>query len=136
MVRISDKPLKREVFLAINKQFTDYLVRAKTKQETKRLISELLTNSEKTMLAKRLALILMLERGHNFSTIRKNLKMSQSTIARLWKDMKNDKFIFIAKDIRKEKKKSGFWVDLEGLVKFRVPAIAGKGRWRGVLRKA
>lgn len=56
------------------------------------LCSELLTGTERLMLAKRLAVVCLLGKGVPFEQISKELKVSSSTVARLWTAMQQGKF--------------------------------------------
>ena len=75
------------------------------------------------MLAKRLAMILMLERGYSFSIIQKILKVTPQTIVRLWKITKQSSHKHII---------SGFWQELEEIVFFGMPP---RGRQRQFMRR-
>ena len=98
--------MKKEIFVKILDQLFDYVVGVRTKSESKRFLNEFFTPSEKIMLAKRLALIVMLKRGYGFTAIRKTLKMSESTVTKFWKFLRQSKFSFIQeKELAKKKKK-------------------------------
>ena len=53
---------------------------------------EFFTPTERLMLAKRLALIVMLDRGYSFIQIQKILKLSPTTVARFWRMKKEGAF--------------------------------------------
>ena len=99
MVRISEKRIKKEVFVKILDQLFDYIVGVKTKSESKRFLGEFFTTSEKIMLAKRLALIVMLKRGYSFTVIRRTLKMSESTVAKFGRFFRQNKFSFRLRNV-------------------------------------
>lgn len=133
MVRISEKRVKKEIFVRILDQLFDYVVGVKTKSESKRFLNEFFTPSEKIMLAKRLALIVMLKRGYSFTAIRKTLKMSESTIAKFWRLLRQSKFSFIQEKELAKKKKKEFWETLEKILNAGLPP-RGRGRWSRVYR--
>lgn len=69
----------------------------------KKLAKELLTGVERLMLAKRLAIICMLGEGVPFEEISKTLKVSSSTVARLWEQMQKGKFKGTIETVHKNK---------------------------------
>jgi len=69
------------------------------------LMRELLTNTEKIMLAKRLALIVMLGKGHSFEQISETLKISPSTIARFSLAAESGKYDAITNQMKNSKTK-------------------------------
>lgn len=58
----------------------------------KKIIREMLTGTERLMLAKRLAIICMLGEGVPFEDISTKLKVSSSTVSRLWAAMQKGAF--------------------------------------------
>ena len=133
MSRVSPQSVKKEIFLKMMDEFINHIINVKTGFESKQFLNKFLTSSEKIMLAKRLALILMLKRGYSFSTIKRNLKISDSTIARFWKLFKRHKFDFIRAGNLKGKKAQSFWETLEKIINAGMPP-RGRGHWRNVYR--
>jgi len=76
MPHISARKLKKEVFQEINKRLIDSFADIKDKRLLKSFVDELLTSTEKIMLAKRLAVIFMLSEKFSFYRIQKSLKIS------------------------------------------------------------
>jgi uncharacterized protein YerC len=64
---------------------------------------ELFTGVERLMLAKRLAIICLLGDGVPFEQISKELKVSSSTVARLWARMQQGKFKRTIQAVKKNK---------------------------------
>ncbi len=135
MVYISKKPLKPETLSRISDLFIAHIAGIKTKQNSKRFIDEILTNTEKKMLAKRLAIIVMLHRKQSYSIIIGILKVSRTTIAKINIDLKNGEFDFIISQLNKTSKNaswnksSNFSIWLDIMLGMRMPAV-GKGRWK------
>ena len=127
MPHLSSKKVRKDIFLRMNERFINSVARIKNSQESKRFLNEILTPSEKIMLSKRLALLFMLESGYSFTAIRKNLKLSQSTIVRFWKMFKRDRFPFIKFRVQEEKKRKEFWGKFERIVNAGLPP-RGRGR--------
>ncbi len=92
MVYISKKKLDPKIESVLSDQLLSFIAAAHTKREAAILATELLTDSERVMLAKRLAIVVMLERGYSFQEIERSLKVTAQTISRLWRQRKEDKF--------------------------------------------
>ena len=88
---------------------------------------ELLTGVERLMLAKRLAIICMLGKGVAFEEIAKKLKVSSSTVARLWGQMQRGKFKETLKFIENNKLNTRLLALTEALV---MPRSRNKPRWK------
>ena len=120
MPHISQKRVKKKTFKKISDELVQLIADVKTSRETKWFLDELLTETERVMFAKRLALIVMLKHGYSFRTIQRTLKVSLSTVERFWKRTQAGSFMFLGKGITRISgtKKSGarFWKDLEDLL--------------------
>jgi uncharacterized protein YerC len=67
------------------------------------LCSDLLTYTERIMLAKRLAILCMLGEGYSFEDIQETLRVSPSTVGRLWQATQKGKYAHITRIVRKRK---------------------------------
>jgi uncharacterized protein YerC len=135
MVNVSKRQIKRKVLLAISNNLFGHIVGIHTSVDADKFLSALLTSSERIMLAKRFAVIFMLERGWSSVVIAKTLKMSPTTILKIDDDREEGIYDFILERIPKKHtntaKSSDFWVDLDKFL--RVGGIMpprGRGRWR------
>lgn len=81
MAQISKYPISETVYQRILEIFLKSLLRLKDRKEAEQFISDLLTPTEKVMLTKRLAIAFLLERGYDYRTISKILRVSLPTIA-------------------------------------------------------
>ena len=101
MVYISKKKIDPKVESVLSDQLLSFIAAAQTKHEAATLATELLTETERIMLAKRLAIVVMLERGYSFrGEIERSLKVTPQTVARLWRRRKLDEFKKICKYAR------------------------------------
>ena len=132
MVRLSEKRLRKNIFLKISDQLIDSLVDVNSRSSSKRFLKDILGDKERIMLAKRLAIIFMLERGYSFEAISKSVKVSLTTISKIWRKIKTKEIEFIPDKIRRERKKEKFWSSLEESLRFGLPPM-GRGRWRWFL---
>jgi uncharacterized protein YerC len=108
------------------------LVRALTASRTTKreaVLGALLTQTEKIMLAKRLAIVIMLERGHTYYRIDKTLKVSTSTSKRLHRKLLNGLYEPIQQMIGTGEDPAIVRM-IEKLLQFRMPPKVGPGRWK------
>lgn len=80
MSQISKYPISKAVGDRIFEVFLKALVEVKNKEEAEQFISDFLTPTEKVMLAKRLAIAFLLEKGYDYRTIQKIIRVSAPTI--------------------------------------------------------
>jgi len=83
MTQVSKYPIPDKVYERILEIFFKSLVGIKTQDEAKQFIGDFLTPTEQVMLAKRLAVAFLLEKGYDFRAISKILRVSLSTVARV-----------------------------------------------------
>ena len=133
MPHLSSKRVKKDIFKRMTNEFINAVAELKTKEEIKGFLRELLTPTERVMLAKRLAIILMLKKGYSFKAVEKTLKISSSTSLRFWRSLKTKPFVFLLKDMKKREARKKFWEELERLSRFGLPP-RGRGRWANVYR--
>ena len=93
----------------------------------KKVARELLTGVERLMLAKRLAIICMLGEGVSFKEICTKLKVSPSTVNRLWSQMQKEKFKETLQLIKKQKTSTKLLALIEALV---MPRSRNTARWK------
>ena len=122
MPHLGKKQLKQSTEVAIGKQLVKILL------QSNQHVNELLTEVEHLMLAKLLAIILMLEENVSYYRISKTLAVSTSTIKRLHRQVLNDNFPTLTKIIHRKKEREMFWKALEVLSRGGLPP-RGRGRW-------
>lgn len=83
MPQVSRKYLPKETEKKLFELFFKALANIKNPSDIEKFLFSLLGPSEKTMLAKRLGIALLLAKGYNYETIKDVLKVSQETIARV-----------------------------------------------------
>jgi uncharacterized protein YerC len=91
MAQVSRWPLKKEVWEKIFDLFLHSLVKLNRKNELSLFIHDLLSPTERVMLAKRLAIALLLSKGHSYPVIRGKLHVTSSTIAKVNRQLQEGK---------------------------------------------
>lgn len=133
MARISERPVKNTILYKISEQLVSYIASIRTTRNSQRFIGELFSESERLMIAKRLAIVVMLEHGYSYVTIKKTLSVSNDTIARISEDKNRGRFKYIEKQCgtryRPKAGEEDFWNYLEIILQAGMPP-QGKGRWR------
>ena len=128
MTHVSKRKLKEEDFRKIYDQLISIFDTAGDDRRSDHLLKEFLTSAEKVMLAKRFAMLCMLEEGVSQHFISEVLKVSPSTISRIFLQYQNGKFRYIESILKKNKR--SIWDALETLITAGLPPRVGKGRWQ------
>ena len=131
MPHVSKNKVKRKIFLAMSERLLEAVVKAASRQRGQSLIAELLTPTERVMLAKRLAMIVMIRRGYSFYRIAKTLKVSFSTVARFYARVQSGQYAYLANLLETKAHPSS---SLERLLRFGLPPRVGKGRWSALYK--
>ncbi|MBI2609870.1 hypothetical protein HYW53_01710 [Candidatus Giovannonibacteria bacterium] len=127
MPHVSKRKLKKKVYSKIETNFIEVFLKFRSRKETSLLLNDLLTRTERVMLSKRIAIVLMLESGYSFSTIERTLKVTKQTIVRFMKMRKSGKFRYL--EAKKESKENDSLIEfLEKFLQAGLPP-RGKGRW-------
>ena len=80
MTRISKKFIKEEIILKLYRLFFEVFSRSDDQQSFLSLINDILSPTEKIMIAKRLGMIYLLIKGVDYRTIADTLKVSTATV--------------------------------------------------------
>lgn len=101
MPQVSKSPIPKKTEQKIRKAFTKALVDIKSEKEMERYIFDLLTPTERIMLAKRLAIAALLIEGLPYQKISEKLKVSTATIGRvnLWLSMAGDGYRLVVEKV-------------------------------------
>lgn len=92
MPHVSRKRIKTRVAKEFADEFITFLTTAKNKQDARGIAQELLSQTERVMLAKRLATILLLVRGYSFTQIEISLGVTRQTVSRLQRAIRAGQF--------------------------------------------
>jgi len=128
MTHVSKRKLGEEDYKKIYNQLVSMFDTAGDSRKSDILLKEFMTPAEKTMFAKRFAVLCMLEEGVSKHFISDVLKVSPSTVARVSLKYENGNFIYIEDILRKNKKT--IWDVLETVITAGLPPRVGRGRWQ------
>lgn len=83
MTQVSRFPLRKEIQERMFEVFLDSIAMVKTREQVRTLLDDFLSPTERTMLAKRLSIALLLYKGSDQRAICKTLKVSLGTVSRV-----------------------------------------------------
>lgn len=131
MTRVSEKKVKQHVFETMSEQLIESVLHARTKRDAKALLRELLTDTERVMLAKRFAIIVMLVHRYSFQQIQTLLSVSPDTVSRLWREIKKGNYENLARYAKNNPKKIEQGTLLRFIVELAEVGMPprGRGRW-------
>ena len=130
MARISKQKISGKVSNEIWSQLTETLGRLSANQSGL-FINQLLGKEEQIMLAKRLAVIVLIHEQHSDYAISRSLKVSSTTVAKLRIKYKKKQFDAVIKGIKKNKADYVDFVNtLVDVIHIGLPRYAGPGRWK------
>lgn len=129
MPHVSSIKIQEKLFVELFEQLASLQTNLQ-KKEAVGLMGDLLTDTEKVMVTKRCAAVLMLHQGHSSYEVWNMLKLSQSTVARIKLGYEVGAYdhlvtIFDTKKIAKDR----FWETLEKVLQLGMPSM-GKDRWK------
>lgn len=110
MVQLSRRPLSKFIYNSILESLDWLLRHLSKKEEVDTFLHDFLSKTERLMLAKRLAISLMLQKGYSYTEIRATLKVSPSTIYKIQQNLENGKGYSVAiKAFAKREELERFW---------------------------
>jgi len=127
MPHVSSKKLKKESLQKLYDEFSIALEKS-AKKSVKLFLNDLLTHTEKIMLAKRFAVIYLLSKDVPVSYISDSLCMSPTTIFKMSLKYDIGKYSSLLKTITNNNKE--IWEILEKILRAGLPPRAGRGRWK------
>jgi len=135
MSQVSKKIISKDLENRIFALLVDCIKETKQKQETAEFLDDLFTRVERTMMAKRLAIaILLLENKHTQTQIANYLKVSTSTVTRINREItySGDGLKLILKRIKKKKE----FIKIIKELYIDLSTMKGKGRnWSRIGKK-
>ena len=88
-MQVSKQKLNKNIEKQIYTIFYQLMVDLKTIDETEKLMKDLLSTTEREVIAKRVAIAIFLDKGRSYENIKNTLKVSSATIASVHENMGN-----------------------------------------------
>lgn len=139
MSQISKYPISKQIADRIFEIFLNTLVNIKSKDDADEFISDLLTPTEKIMLAKRLAIAFLLEKNYDYRSIQKLIRVSTGTIASVNLSLHLGSVGYkklISKIVKEEKITGIFETAIVKILSAPAALERGSGTWTYLKRKA
>ena len=131
MPHVSKEKVEGKVFEGFYNELVFLIVKSNSKN-ARLVLDDLLTNTEKIMLAKRLVAGLMFSRGCSPYQVWTTLKISSSTASRMFLAYERGDYDNVLATLR-EKQSQTIWPLIEKISRGGLPPM-GKGRWRAILK--
>lgn len=135
MPHVSKNKLDQKTLYQISERLFSAIKHLKHEREVSQFFNDLLTKTERIMLAKRLAIVVMLEAHYPFKIISKALRVSEATVSNMRDrfDRGGDGYRLVFRRLEREKFWRDFFKSIEKILQpdF-LPPITGKGRWRNL----
>lgn len=127
MAQISKYLISKDVYEQIFDLLLKTISSLENKNRTSKFLEGFLTPTEKIMLAKRLAISILLAKGYHYREISRILKVSLATIGTMGQNYKYQPgFRSVVQKILEDEKIENFWLKI-GEVIASVGAVGGKG---------
>lgn len=136
MSQVSKRVLSREARERIFEIFWQSLASCSDQKTVAKFLEDLLTPTEKIMLAKRVSIAFLLLKGYSYRVINDSLKVSNPTIwtVNLWLKEKGLGYQEVLGKILKSEKWKSFWQELEKKIEDTFPPRYGTD-WKEARRK-
>lgn len=122
-----DSKLSKELFVQLS-----VLVAKTDRKNGAQFLQTLLTDTEQVMLAKRLAVILMLSEGYSTYKVWNTLRMSKSTVVAMKTAYENGTYTPVVKMVGRSKAdREKLWKTVELVLRAGMPSM-GKDRWQSL----
>lgn len=135
MPHVSKNKLDQKTLYQISGRLFNAIRHLNHEREVSQFFNDLLTKTERIMLAKRLAIVVMLDANYPFKVISMALRVSEATVSNMRDrfDRGGDGYRLVLKRFKREKFWKDFFKSIEKILQpdF-LPPITGKGRWRNL----
>ena len=134
MGRVSRRHINKDVEERIFEIFRDYIAHLSNLSDIQEFLVSLLSYTEQVMIAKRLAIAVLLSRGFNYEYIDQTLKVSKSTVGTVHKQILTGApgYKRATSYILGKEKRESLWNSLEEiLLKISPPKRYGSAAWQG-----
>ncbi|MBU1200672.1 hypothetical protein KJ953_04055 [Patescibacteria group bacterium] len=99
-MQLSKKKINNTLNLQLKKMFLGVLAEIKSPEEIGVILQDLLTETERAIILKRLGIAVYLDKGRSYENIKNNIRVSSATIAGVAESLGNPGFQEIIKRIK------------------------------------
>lgn len=118
MTKLSRMPLRPDLSNRVYDLLIETLSNLKSKKEVENFVNSIFTPTEKVMFAKRLAAALLLAKGHDYMSVRRILRLSPPTIAKMSFRLKYEgvNLIPLIENILRRQRTKVIWEEIKDLL--------------------
>lgn len=118
MTQVSKIPIRKEIEKRMYDVFLDSISMVRAKHDVEKLIDDLLSPTEKTMLAKRLSIALLLLKQYDQRLISKLLRVGLGTVSKVNRNLQNGRggYFMVTSAIIKQEKYESFISKIDDLI--------------------
>lgn len=118
MGRVSERQIDPSIQERLNEIFHDYFISLKSRLDVEEYLQSLLSPTEHKMLAKRLAIAVLISRGYNTEEVDQLLKVSKSTVNSVQRQMMSGASGYkkAVKHIQESSSREKLWLSIEQLL--------------------
>ncbi len=99
-MQLSKNKINKNLNLQLKNMFLGVLAEMKSPKEIEMVLQDLLTETERAVVLKRLGIAIYLDKGRNYEDIKNNIKVSSATIATVAESLGNPGFQEIIRRIK------------------------------------
>ena len=109
MPHVSRRRLKKDIYNRVHEDFAELLVEICKEGNRDAFVQELLTRTERLMLGKRLATVLMLMKGYSAYRVERTLKLTEQTVRRFNRNIRRGRYVMLVENLDRimHKRKKG-----------------------------
>ena len=129
MPQVSKRVLSKDIEEKMFKLFFQSFARLSKSSEIQKFLEDLLGPVERIMLAKRLAIALLLARGYSYDSIKQTLRVSSETVARvnIALNHSGDGYKMVVDKILEDRQMTEFWEKIEDVLTSVLPPKGAPG---------
>ena len=99
MPHVSRRRLKKDIYNRVHEDFAELLVEICKEGNRDAFVQELLTRTERLMLGKRLATVLMLMKGYSAYRVDRTLKLTAQTVRRFNRNLRKGRYAMLVENL-------------------------------------
>src|SRR3972149_8535283 len=118
MAQVSKRKVKPEIEKRMFEMLWSAFTKCTSPGKVQDFLNDLFTTTEKVIIAKRLAIALMLHKGYGYTDICETLKVSPPTVSKVkdWLSLKGEGFRRVLNEIIKDETVAQFWQALAATI--------------------
>lgn len=101
-MQLSQNPINKTIEKQLSEMFYGLLAEINSPEDVKTVLSDILTEAERSAVLKRLGIAMYLDKGRSYEDVKNNIKVSSATIATVAENLGNSGWQEVIKRIKAE----------------------------------